>query len=176
MEGLKIALEEEVPSCGNTFWEFKDAVSSNRLRRIVQYSSNTHYSDIQITPQWHQWLRHTRFDPPSIVEQEADVERQISIKQLAQQADERWASKPSFLDKPKEQPRPATQVKDPGGYAQDNTDETKGVRNAVGSTEEKLESQGTSKKENPWDNHKRGGPSEGWQPQAWDPNSGGSGR
>ncbi|KAJ5020632.1 hypothetical protein J3E73DRAFT_360222 [Bipolaris maydis] len=48
---------------GNTFWEFKDALHSLRNRRIAKYSRSTHYGDVQISPSWMQWLRHTRFDP-----------------------------------------------------------------------------------------------------------------
>lgn len=34
---------------GNTFWEFKDHMNANRLRRIVQYSRKTYYSDVKIS-------------------------------------------------------------------------------------------------------------------------------
>lgn len=34
---------------GNTFWEFKDAINTERMRRIVQYSSKTHYADVKIS-------------------------------------------------------------------------------------------------------------------------------
>lgn len=34
---------------GNTFWEFKDALNSNRFRRIVKYSGATHYGDVKIS-------------------------------------------------------------------------------------------------------------------------------
>lgn len=34
---------------GNTFWEFKDALHSNRYRRIVKYSRKTHYGDVKIS-------------------------------------------------------------------------------------------------------------------------------
>lgn len=34
---------------GNTFWEFKDAVNANRLRRIVRYNPRSHYADVKIT-------------------------------------------------------------------------------------------------------------------------------
>ena len=34
---------------GNTFWEFKDAINANRLRRIVHYSSDAHYADVKIS-------------------------------------------------------------------------------------------------------------------------------
>ena len=87
---------------GNTFWEFRDTLSSqqNRMRRIVQYPASTHLSEIKITPQWHQWLRHTRNDPPSLAEQSQDLVRQENLKVLAAQADARWAAKGSFLGAP----------------------------------------------------------------------------
>jgi len=34
---------------GNTFWEFKDALNSNRFRRIVKYPRQTHYSEVKIS-------------------------------------------------------------------------------------------------------------------------------
>lgn len=34
---------------GNTFWVFKDALQSNRWRRIVRYSPRAHYGDVKIT-------------------------------------------------------------------------------------------------------------------------------
>ncbi|KAF4627210.1 hypothetical protein G7Y89_g10946 [Cudoniella acicularis] len=87
---------------GNTFWEFRDTLNSHqhRMRRIIQYPSATQYSEIKISPQWHQWLRHTRRDPPSLTEQSQDLVRQRNLKVLAAAADARWAAKPSVLDAP----------------------------------------------------------------------------
>ncbi|MCJ1471463.1 hypothetical protein MMC13_000102 [Lambiella insularis] len=163
---------------GNTFWEFKDAMTGGRTRRIAQSESPTHYSDIQISPQWHQWLRHTRADPPSIHEQQSDVQRQVQLKQLARLADERWAAKPSFLDAPKttSQPSPATLPRDPGGYVgQTEPHEKEGVRNHISSTietEPPIRNPEASPKEkaDPWKNN-RGNPGEKWQPTAWTPGS-----
>lgn len=91
---------------GNTFWEFRDTLSSHkhRMRRIAQYPPSTHHSEIDISPQWHSWLRHTRSDPPSLTEQSQDLGRQANLKALAAAADARWATKPSFLDKPEQAP------------------------------------------------------------------------
>jgi NADH dehydrogenase [ubiquinone] 1 alpha subcomplex assembly factor 2 len=86
---------------GNTYWEFKDAINHTRWRRIVQASRKTHHSDVQISPQWHQWLRQTRADPPSIQEQTADLQRIAQMKQNARLADERWAAKAKYIEKPK---------------------------------------------------------------------------
>ncbi|SMR50976.1 unnamed protein product [Zymoseptoria tritici ST99CH_1A5] len=88
---------------GNTFWEFRDALNANRMRRIVKHAKGRHvsYSDVKISPQWHQWLRHTRDEPPTLPEQHAEIARQGRMRQLAAEADERWKSVPSFLDKPR---------------------------------------------------------------------------
>ncbi|RKF72239.1 NADH-ubiquinone oxidoreductase assembly factor N7BML [Golovinomyces cichoracearum] len=85
---------------GNTFWEFRDTLSSHqhRMRRLVKYSQSVHHSDIQISPQWHQWLRHARADPPSLAEQSQDALRQEQLKFLVAAADARWESKSKLLD------------------------------------------------------------------------------
>ncbi|KAI9802551.1 MAG: hypothetical protein M1833_001623 [Piccolia ochrophora] len=159
---------------GHTYWEFKDALNSNRMRRIVHYPRSTHYGDVNMTPQWHQWLRYTRPDPPSLQEQRADLDRQASMKELARLADERWASKPSFLSTPPEQqqPAPAIGVRDPGGYTAPTWEEgKKGVRSAVESGEDVTkEAAPTKKDKDPWEKaQSASGSSEPWQPQSWDP-------
>jgi NADH dehydrogenase [ubiquinone] 1 alpha subcomplex assembly factor 2 len=88
---------------GNTFWEFRDNLSAGRFRRIVQYKDPVHLSDVDVTPQWVQWLRQTRRDPPSLEEQQQDVVRQQNMKILASQADARWLAKPSYLVAPAQQ-------------------------------------------------------------------------
>ncbi|EGS20514.1 uncharacterized protein CTHT_0023460 [Thermochaetoides thermophila DSM 1495] len=89
---------------GNTYWEFllrgQTPGPGSRYRRIVQYPRGTHHGDVKVSPAWHQWLRHTRRDPPSIAEQLADVERQTRIRQLAALADARWEAKPKLTDAP----------------------------------------------------------------------------
>ncbi|KAK3938491.1 NADH-ubiquinone oxidoreductase assembly factor N7BML [Diplogelasinospora grovesii] len=103
---------------GNTYWEFRDpgapipprssaspgspSTPPVRWRRIVKYPRSTHYGDVSVSPAWHQWLRHTRPDPPSITEQTAEVARQERMKVLAAAADARWAAKPSYIDAPGE--------------------------------------------------------------------------
>jgi NADH dehydrogenase [ubiquinone] 1 alpha subcomplex assembly factor 2 len=72
-----------------------------------------------------QWLRHTRFDPPTVAEQHQDLIRQERMKTLAAQADARWASKASALDAPdKQQPVQMLQSRDPdSGVTQMNADQ-----------------------------------------------------
>jgi hypothetical protein len=55
------------------------------------------------------------------------------MKELAEQADERWRSQESFLDAPRtQQPAPAIGTKDPGGYVPMTEPESKqGVASAV---------------------------------------------
>jgi NADH dehydrogenase [ubiquinone] 1 alpha subcomplex assembly factor 2 len=121
------------------------------------------------TAQWHQWLRHVRPNAPTSEEQKNELLRQDRIKYLAQLADERWDSKPSFLDKPQErQPRPTMQSNDPAYYtAEAQTDNLAGVRTVVG-TEAELDHLG--KKKRPW-TRETGGPSEKWQPRSWAPHA-----
>jgi len=162
------------------------------MRRIVQYPASTHYSEIKISPQWHQWLRHTRKDPPTLTEQSQDLVRQRNLKKL---------------DTPgRAQPLTASGVKDPRVYVESEEAEVgTEARNAISRTLEdrirdtdanlgnrvarehgsriveesgagasrevptkKGESRLKDKKEqlDPW-KHARGGPSEEWQPQAW---------
>lgn len=152
---------------GNTFWEFKDALNASRYRRIVKVDPKTHLGDVQVSPQWHQWLRHMRKDAPTIQEQQQDLVRQAHIKQLARLADERWASKPSYLDKPHtQQPAPATKTSDDTLKAP--AQETK--------TDTAIEQEETEKqpvaKEDPWAKA-RGSPGENWQPDSWSPKTSG---
>ena len=74
---------------------------------------------------WMQWLRHTRYEPPTVAEQHQDMMRIERMKQLAAQADARWAEKPSALDAPdKQQPVQMLQSRDPdSGVTQMNADQ-----------------------------------------------------
>ncbi|KAF2197890.1 hypothetical protein GQ43DRAFT_443840 [Delitschia confertaspora ATCC 74209] len=167
---------------GNTFWEFKDALHSNRNRRIVKYSRWTHYGDVNISPSWVQWLRHTRFDPPSLAEQQADVIRQERIKMLAAQADERWAAKPSFLDPPnKQQPTQMLESREPvGSVGQTNTKAQRSEEATAQHVQKEADSgngapklpEKTAKKpkDSPWKQPPvKSNPGEDWQPQSWTP-------
>ncbi|KAB8224664.1 hypothetical protein BDV33DRAFT_165148 [Aspergillus novoparasiticus] len=154
---------------GNTFWEFKDALNAARYRRIVKFNPKTHYADVQVSPQWHQWLRYVRAEPPSVQEQQQDVLRQIQIKQLARLADERWASKPSYLDMPQnKQPEPATQTTDAttNASAQANNAHENTATTPEPKDTDHVETPAT--KNDPWA-AARGAPSQDWQPQSWTP-------
>jgi NADH dehydrogenase [ubiquinone] 1 alpha subcomplex assembly factor 2 len=94
-------------------------------------------------------------------EQQADVARQRQLKYLAQAADERWASKPSFLDKPKDQVQTDPQQNHQND-AKKETENTGGVKSAVDTPDVK------PTKENPWAKHARN-PGQDWQPEAWTP-------
>lgn len=104
------------------------------------------------------------------------------MKQLAADADARWAAKPSALDMPPEaQSAPQLSPRDPAGYApQTEPEEREGVRNAAGAPEEVKAS--TEGKENvdqgrfkgdtkekspaPW---QESASSQEWQPDSWAP-------
>ncbi|OJI86649.1 hypothetical protein ASPTUDRAFT_64046 [Aspergillus tubingensis CBS 134.48] len=157
---------------GNTFWEFKDQLNAGRFRRIVKTDPKTHLADVQVSPaantvppittaQWHQWLRYVRADPPSIQEQQQDIIRQMQIKELARLADERWASKPSYLDMPKsqQQPLPATNTSD-ATVAQANKSPSEDTQTATAEA---------AKKNDPWAKAAAGAPGQKWQPDSWSP-------
>ncbi|KAL8303739.1 hypothetical protein RB597_004858 [Gaeumannomyces tritici] len=149
---------------GNTYWEFRDvragpdAPGPGRWRRIVQYPRSTHYSEVKVTPQWSQWLRHVREDPPSLEEQRADVARRERIRLLAAEADARWEAKPRVMDDPASHAAAGpTLASQPGGGEA-----------RPGGLEPGPEAPGAAKLEDPW-KRARGGPSEDWQPEAWNP-------
>ena len=113
----------------------------------MRYNRKAHFADVQISPQWIQWLRQTRADAPSILEQQQDLVRQAHMKQLAAAADERWASIPSYSDSPKlQQPQPAMEPRDQGGYGNKiegyvmkaKGEESEGVRNMAAGQDEML--------------------------------------
>ncbi|KAH8147981.1 uncharacterized protein LAJ45_08083 [Morchella importuna] len=84
---------------GNTYWEMNDTLNRGRPRRMVKYKDyQRDYVDYKLTPQWHQWLRATRTDPPTIAELEGDIVRIQRLKVNAALADARWAAKPSLLN------------------------------------------------------------------------------
>ncbi|KAK9436157.1 hypothetical protein VB005_10964 [Metarhizium brunneum] len=163
---------------GNTYWEFRLAKpspgtspSDSRWRRIVHYPRSTHYSQVKVSPLWHQWLRHTRRDPPSLEEQAGDLVRQERMKHLAAEADARWEAKPRVMDDvrpgaaavvPQEQiPRPAETQRakgeeTPGGQEQSPEQDAARQRHVEG-------------KEDPWAKARPQGPGETWQPTAWNP-------
>ena len=84
----------------------KDALNSNRNRRMVRYARKTQHGDAKVTPQWHQWLRHTRAEPPTLQEQASDITRQRQLKHNAALADARWAAKAKYIEKPATQEQP----------------------------------------------------------------------
>lgn len=156
---------------GNTFWEFRDVrgAGPGRYRRIVQYPSNTHHSDVKVSPQWHQWLRYTREHPPSITEQSQDLVRQDRMKILAAQADARWEAKPRVMDAPG-QPNGQRLPTLDTAKTQPIAPETTSVNKDASAQPSEQPGETVAKKygHDPW-SKPRGGPSEEWQPQAWSP-------
>ncbi|KAF2626195.1 hypothetical protein BU25DRAFT_344145 [Macroventuria anomochaeta] len=180
---------------GNTFWEFKDALHSLRNRRIAKYHRSTHYGDVNVSPGWMQWLRHTRFEPPTLQEQQQEVQRQANIKLLAARADERWAAKPSALDAPDmQQPVQMLESRDPkSGVVQMNAEQelrsrgqesrtaearrAEGPQNESGLSEEapafkakkRMRINKEPKEDSPWKQAGASNPGDDWQPKAWTP-------
>ncbi|EXJ88731.1 hypothetical protein A1O1_05663 [Capronia coronata CBS 617.96] len=154
---------------GNTFWEFKDTLNPGRWRRIVKADRRTHFSDVQVSPQWHQWLRQTRADAPTLQEQAADLQRQALLKQNARLADARWAAKARYI----EEPKPASTSSLPGDPVTDRPSAESIQRQAPTSPKSKstVETPTPFPKEAPAKTPKDAGanPGAAWQPQAWAP-------
>ncbi|CAI6313421.1 unnamed protein product [Periconia digitata] len=175
---------------GNTYWEFKDNLNSNRFRRIVEYTRSTHYGDVNVPPQWMQWLRHTRFEPPTIADQHAEIQRQERMKILAAQADARWAAKPSALDAAPETQQPVQMLQSQdaaSGIRQMNVGQERRDMEAEAAREEaqqerkrveeeererQIKSRKKMKgeaKDSPWKQAPKNNPGEEWQPAPWSP-------
>lgn len=174
---------------GLTYWEFRgQGDNSHRMRRMVKGPRNLHHADVPsfVSPLWHQWLRHTRFDAPSMEEQQMDVTRQIQLKHNARLADERWASKKRYIEKPREKDEEQTGTR--GMEAQRQVaDEVRGKMEdragvppdaAVNARERVQHQQGASQhqqKPDPWEQERQKqkqtatNPSGAWQPEAWTP-------
>lgn len=147
----QVSLTNNIPGFdlnGNTYWEFRlTSEPTSRWRRIVKYPSNTHLSSVKVSPLWHQWLRYTRDNAPTLEEQQGDVVRQARMKQLAAAADARWEAKPRMMDAPGEQRLPVL--------------ESATIRPDQSAVKEKPD---------PWAQHRAAqGASEKWQPESWTP-------
>ncbi|KAK3210095.1 hypothetical protein GRF29_44g1679242 [Pseudopithomyces chartarum] len=174
---------------GNTYWEFKIAKHAARTRRIVEYPSGVYHSDVNVPPQWAQWLRQTRFDAPTIQEQQHEVLRQERIKLLAAQADARWASKPSAVDAPdKQQPvhmlesrDQTTGISQPATTTTTSSSTTTRAEPPPSVTEDSIQEHAppklkeekpmqTEPKPSPWKPAAaKGNPGDEWQPASWSP-------
>jgi NADH dehydrogenase [ubiquinone] 1 alpha subcomplex assembly factor 2 len=153
-------------------------VASGGVRACFATISSTPLAeDISLTPsdyiaQWHQWLRYVREHPPSLEEQQQDVIRLAQIKQLARLADERWASKPSFLDKPKTQ-QPPTPTETINSSVNPATESPQDAPTSTPSTSTPKPESAKPKpaKEDPWAKANHGNPGDTWQPESWTPSS-----
>jgi NADH dehydrogenase [ubiquinone] 1 alpha subcomplex assembly factor 2 len=156
---------------GNTYWEFRVSTrgvtsdeSTERWRRIVNYPRSTHLSSVKVSPQWHQWLRHTRHNPPTLEEQHGDVARQIRMKKLAAEADARWEAKPRLTAAPRD-PAPALASSAAETSAQEAARSVP-KREAPAAVNGDAAGQGDA---DPWARARSHGPGEKWQPEAWTP-------
>ncbi|KAH6850050.1 hypothetical protein B0I37DRAFT_403960 [Chaetomium sp. MPI-CAGE-AT-0009] len=173
---------------GNTYWEFLDRgvplpprnpnpTNPNpqntppiRWRRMVRCPPGTHQSSVSPPPAWHQWLRHTRADPPTLLEQQAEVARRARMRVLAAEADARWEAKPRVAGGMVVGGRSSMRgagVKLGDDEVVERREETwKEMRREAGGAR----GEGTAevKGPDPW-KQARGGPSETWQPKGWEP-------
>jgi len=133
-----------------------------------------------VSASWVQWLRHIRYEAPTINEQQLDVKRQAQIRQLAAQADARWAAaQASYLQVPT--PAPALEAGAIDSTAQEDivSREENVLRKLVTKSEENIqeaaeELQNTSKprrtkKEVKWEELRLSKNSNEPQPESWTP-------
>ncbi|KAL2821963.1 hypothetical protein BJX63DRAFT_176517 [Aspergillus granulosus] len=153
---------------GNTYWEFKDTLNSGRFRRIVKPRARTHYSDLELSPQWHQWLRYVRSEPPSTKEQQDDIQRRQRILLLAEMHRQKWEAERSQLD------APATQQSGPATRTSDPTITAAAPGKVPGAdaprTKEPGRTRASTAKEDP-SFRPKDAPGEKWQPESWTPTS-----
>ncbi|KAI1769980.1 hypothetical protein F4818DRAFT_280331 [Hypoxylon cercidicola] len=170
---------------GNTYWEFRltrgDPESSPdaRYRRIVKYPRSTHYSEVKVPPQWHQWLRYQRRSAPSLTEQAEDVTRQARMKVLAAEADARWEAKPGYLDPPpaeapgrSERAQPVPPLDTGRAQPQERAareSPTPDERQATEAPRQTSSPAAAEEKYDPWKRAAPSAPGETWQPEAWTP-------
>lgn len=125
-----------------------------------------HYADVEVSPQWHQWLRHTRPVVPSIQEQQQDLMRQVQLKYNAKLADERWAAKAKYIEKPKPNPQPLLRGDvriDAGKESLEGDDSPAAQQRPKGEMKDPIE--------DPLEAAKNRGenPGAGFEPEAWTP-------
>ena len=86
---------------GNTYWEFTIDGNMSRLRRKLEpFQESLFKLDYfeTIPPQWLQWLRRTKRDPPTLLELMEEQVRQQRIKILAMHADQKWQAEKHRLE------------------------------------------------------------------------------
>ncbi|KAK6355813.1 hypothetical protein TWF718_000194 [Orbilia javanica] len=169
---------------GNTFWEFRDRLVAYRPRRIMDFRGGVHsfvnYSDFKVDPQWHQWLRATRVEPPTIQELQDEITRQKIMVERARLADERWAKAGTLLKKPGEKEirklqasAMATEASDGSliGRIKEREEERVAVKVGKETTVQDMEERLKVEREKR-EKGRPSGPSEGFQPAAWAPRAG----
>lgn len=75
---------------GNRFYESYNPLTPKKLRRTVKYMKDGHYTDNNVTPQWMQWLRHTRKEAPTLAELQQEVLRIQGTRRNAELISQRW--------------------------------------------------------------------------------------
>jgi len=149
------------------------------MRRIVQqHHHRLHTSDVDVSPQWHQWLRHVRADPPSLEEQARDVVRLRDLKVLAARADERWDMKRMKIEpgvgaggdtaSSATAPAETGEVRGPAmGVGRGGRKAAEGHVGRSSDAEKDTTNDNTNKeREDPWKQARRN-PGEEWQPESW---------
>ncbi|KAF7729839.1 hypothetical protein EC973_003573 [Apophysomyces ossiformis] len=115
---------------GNEYWEMPNPLGG-REKRWVEMREEPDYANFrqdQIPVQWQSWLRHTRFEAPTIQDLIADERRKALIQERAHRLDIEWQQRKLELAQQKvqqEMPQLA-EVKDDDEGKQPKTSQPKG--------------------------------------------------
>ncbi|SAM03979.1 hypothetical protein [Absidia glauca] len=110
---------------GNEYWEMPSPLGG-RYKRWVQMKEHDDYAVFnqnQLPVQWQAWLRHTRFEAPSIPELVQEQRRRMIIQERAKKLDQEWEQRK--LQKRKEQDE-AAQLEEATNQTEQKTSEPTG--------------------------------------------------
>ncbi|RHZ76451.1 hypothetical protein Glove_197g79 [Diversispora epigaea] len=96
---------------GNEYYESVTALNG-RTRRIVEMKEKKLLSDYEedaLPVQWQSWLRHTRYDPPTIDEIKLANKRRETIIQKAKAFDKEWEERKKASSSPSSPTSPVKQ-------------------------------------------------------------------
>ncbi|EIE87510.1 hypothetical protein G6F46_000563 [Rhizopus delemar] len=100
---------------GNEYWDCPNPLGG-RMKRWVQMKETenndaTIFNQNLLPVQWQAWLRHTRQQPPSIVELVQEEKRREIVLQRAKALDEEWEQRKLQIEEERERERVLEEVK-----------------------------------------------------------------
>ncbi|KAI8340060.1 hypothetical protein BC941DRAFT_239780 [Chlamydoabsidia padenii] len=90
---------------GNEYWEMPSPLGG-RYKRWVQMKEHDDYAVFnqnQLPVQWQAWLRHTRYEAPTISELVQEQRRRMIIQERAKKLEQEWEQKKLLKQKQQEE-------------------------------------------------------------------------